>query len=386
MQYFSNKNYRMLYYDSFFKTFANSIYAVFTPVILYKAGVSITMIIFIFMIQFLVMGLFSPLAGTLSKRIGIANTKFISYILKSISMLLVLTVDTNIKYYLVIAVVYGLSGAANNPINTYLPSKIVEKSFMGRFNSFAYILRCFSSIVGYIFTAIFLTNDKSLTIVVAVFISYFLAYLALLNVDKENLEYEMDSSFKDSYSYLIKRNENQKFKIVSGLRSCIIIERLIAVPLYLYISLMNLKTFTTLYVVSTVVELLSLFVSGKKLDKDQIKTFNVISVVKGIITSVFLFAKNTYILMVNQSVYKLVDNVYDSSYLALSQCKVENDRKDTMLLAIVYEMCLCFCEFVILLVLLIISTININLLFKVMFINSIVAILINVKLIKQWNS
>ena len=381
MQYFSNKN-----YDSFFKTFANSIYAVFTPVILYKAGVSITMIIFIFMIQFLVMGLFSPLAGTLSKRIGIANTKFISYILKSISMLLVLTVDTNIKYYLVIAVIYGLSGAANNPINTYLPSKIVEKSFMGRFNSFAYILRCFSSIVGYIFTAIFLTNDKSLTIVVAVFISYFLAYLALLNVDKENLEYEMDSSFKDSYSYLIKRNENQKFKIVSGLRSCIIIERLIAVPLYLYISLMNLKTFTTLYVVSTVVELLSLFVSGKKLDKDQIKTFNVISVVKGIITSVFLFAKNTYILMVNQSVYKLVDNVYDSSYLALSQCKVENDRKDTMLLAIVHEMCLCFCEFVILLVLLIISTININLLFKVMFINSIVAILINVKLIKQWNS
>jgi len=73
----------------------------------------------------------------------------------------------------------------------------------------------------------------------------------------------MDSSFKDSYSYLIRRNENKKFKIVSGLRLCIIIERLIAVPLYLYISLMNLKTFTTLYVVSTVVELLSLFVSGK---------------------------------------------------------------------------------------------------------------------------
>ena len=332
MQYFSNKNYRMLYYDSFFKTFANSIYAVFTPVILYKAGVSITMIIFIFMIQFLVMGLFSPLAGTLSKRIGIANTKFISYILKSISMLLVLTVDTNIKYYLVIAVVYGLSGAANNPINTYLPSKIVEKSFMGRFNSFAYILRCFSSIVGYIFTAIFLTNGKSLTIVVAVFISYFLAYLALLNVDKENLEYEMGSSFKDSYSYLIKRNENQKFKIVSGLRSCIIIERLIAVPVYLYISIIDLKTFISLYVISTIIELLSLFITGNRFDKDKQKTFNIISIIKGIISSIFIFAKNTYVLMINQSLYKLVDNVYDSSYSALSQSKVENDKKDTLLL------------------------------------------------------
>ena len=44
----------------------------------------------------------------------------------------------------------------------------------------------------------------------------------------------MDSSFKDSYSYLIRRNENKKFKIVSGLRLCIIIERLIAVH-YIYI-------------------------------------------------------------------------------------------------------------------------------------------------------
>ena len=92
-KYFKNKNYRMLYCDSFFRTFANSIYAVFTPVILYKSGVNISMIIFIYMIQFLVMGLFSPLAGTLSKRIGIANTKLISYMLKSISMLLVLNVD-----------------------------------------------------------------------------------------------------------------------------------------------------------------------------------------------------------------------------------------------------------------------------------------------------
>ena len=384
-KYFNNKDYRMLYYDSFFKTFANSIYAVFTPVILYKSGVSITMIIFIFMLQFLLMGIFSPLAGSLSKKIGIENTKFLSYILKSISMLLVLNVDTNIKYYLAIAIIYGLSGAANNPLNTYLPSKIVEKDFMGRFNSFAYILRCFSSILGYIFTGIFLTKNN-LGIAIAVFISYILAYLALLNINKENLKYDIKSSFKDSYSYLIKKNENKKFKFVSGLRSCIIIERLIAVPLYLYISLMDLKTFTALYVVSTLIELLSLFISGKNLDKDQIKTFNIISIIKGIITSIFLFAKNTYILIINQSAYKLVDNVYDSSYLALSQCKVENDKKDTMLLTIIHEMCLCFSEFFVLFILLIVSIININLAFKVMFISSIIAILINVKLIKQWNS
>lgn len=384
-QYFNNKNYRMLYYDSFFKTFANGIYSVFTPVILYKSGVSITMIIFIYMIQFLTMGLFTPLAGTLSKKIGLANTKLLSYILKSISMFLVLNVEKNIIHYLGIAIIYGFSGAANNPLNTYIPSKIVKENFRGRFNSFTYILRCFSSIIGYILAGIFLIKGNNLAIIILVTFSYWIAYLALLNLDKSNLSYEIKSSFKESYKYLFNKNENKSLKKVSGLRSFIILERLIAVPLYLYISIMDLKTFTSLYVISTIIELLSLFISGNTFDKDKQRTFNIISIIKGLITAIFIFAKNTYILMINQSLYKLVDNVYDSSYSALSQSKVETDKKDTMLLSMIHEMCLCFYEFIVLLILMLISLINVNFTFKVMFIGSIIILFINARLVKKWN-
>lgn len=384
-QYFNNKNYRMLYYDSFFKTFANGIYSVFTPVILYKSGVSITMIIFIYMIQFLTMGLFTPLAGTLSKKIGVANTKLLSYILKSISMFLVLNVEKTIIHYLAIAIIYGFSGAANNPLNTYIPSKIVKENFRGRFNSFTYILRCFSSIIGYILAGIFLIKDNNLAIIILVTFSYLIAYLALLNLDKSNLSYEIKSSFKESYKYLFNKNENKSLKKVSGLRSFIILERLIAVPLYLYISIMDLKTFTSLYVISTIIELLSLFISGNTFDKDKQRTFNIISIIKGLITAIFIFAKNTYILMINQSLYKLVDNVYDSSYSALSQSKVETDKKDTMLLSMIHEMCLCFYEFIVLLILMLISLINVNFTFKVMFIGSIIILFITARLVKKWN-
>lgn len=384
-QYFNNKNYRMLYYDSFFKTFANGIYSVFTPVILYKSGVSITMIIFIYMIQFLTMGLFTPLAGTLSKKIGVANTRLLSYILKSISMFLVLNVEKNIIHYLGIAIIYGFSGAANNPLNTYIPSKIVKGNFRGRFNSFTYILRCFSSIIGYILAGIFLIKGNNLAIIILVTFSYLIAYLALLNLDKSNLSYEIKSSFKESYKYLFNKNENKSLKKVSGLRSFIILERLIAVPLYLYISIMDLKTFTSLYVISTIIELLSLFISGNTFDKDKQRTFNIISIIKGLITAIFIFAKNTYILMINQSLYKLVDNVYDSSYSALSQSKVETDKKDTMLLSMIHEMCLCFYEFIVLLILMLISLINVNFTFKVMFIGSIIILFINARLVKKWN-
>ena len=384
-QYFNNKNYRMLYYDSFFKTFANGIYSVFTPVILYKSGVSITMIIFIYMIQFLTMGLFTPLAGMLSKKIGLANTKLLSYILKSISMFLVLNVEKNIIHYLGIAIIYGFSGAVNNPLNTYIPSKIVKENFRGRFNSFTYILRCFSSIIGYILAGIFLIKDNNLAIIILVTFSYLIAYLALLNLDKSNLSYEIKSSFKESYKYLFNKNENKSLKKVSGLRSFIILERLIAVPLYLYISIMDLKTFTSLYVISTIIELLSLFISGNTFDKDKQRTFNIISIIKGLITAIFIFAKNTYILMINQSLYKLVDNVYDSSYSALSQSKVETDKKDTMLLSMIHEMCLCFYEFIVLFILMLISLINVNFTFKVMFIGSIIILFINARLVKKWN-
>ena len=384
-QYFNNKNYRMLYYDSFFKTFANGIYSVFTPVILYKSGVSITMIIFIYMIQFLTMGLFTPLAGTLSKKIGLANTKLLSYILKSISMFLVLNVEKNIIHYLGIAIIYGFSGAANNPLNTYIPSKIVKENFRGRFNSFTYILRCFSSIIGYILAGIFLIKDNNLAIIILVTFSYLIAYLALLNLDKSNLSYEIKSSFKESYKYLFNKNENKSLKKVSGLRSFIILERLIAVPLYLYISIMDLKTFTSLYVISTIIELLSLFISGNTFDKDKQRTFNIISIIKGLITAIFIFEKNTYIVMINQSLYKLVDNVYDSSYSALSQSKVETDKKDTMLLSMIHEMCLCFYEFIVLLILMLISLINVNFTFKVMFIGSIIILFITARLVKKWN-
>lgn len=384
-EYLKNKDYTMQYIDNFFRTFANSIYAVFTPVILYKSGVSVTMIIFIYMVQFLVMGIFTPLSGTCLKKIGAANTKLLSYILKTLSMILVLTVDTNIYYYLAIAIVYGISGAINNPLNTYIPSKLVEENFRGRFNSFMYILRCFSSIIGYIFVGVFLTRNNNLVIALSVFFSYLIAYIGLAQIDKNKLKYEMQEPIRESYKYLVKKHENTRLKLVSGLRSCIIIERLIAVPLYLYIALMDLKTFTSLYIISTVIELLSLFIAGRKLDKNKIKTFNIISIIKGIVTSIFILSKNLYLLMVNQSVYKLVDNVYDSAYSALSQSKVENDKKSTILLSIIHEMCLCFFEFIVLIILLIISMFNVEITFKVMFASSIVVIIINAILIKRWN-
>lgn len=51
----------------------------------------------------------------------------------------------------------------------------------------------------------------------------------------------------------------------------------------------------------------------------------------------------------------------------------------------IHEMCLCFFEFVILTVFVIVSIINVNLTFKAMFISSIIVLLVNAKLVRGWN-
>lgn len=384
-KYFNNKNYIMLYLDNFFSNFANSIYSVFTPVILYKSGVEISMIMFIYAIQFLIMGIFSPVCGILTKKFNITLPKFISYILKLISFIIVLNVNKNIINYLLISITYGMSGAINNPLNTFIPGNIVEEEIRGRFNAFKYIIRCFSSIFAYIFTGVLLISNKTNIILIIVFISYLISTILYNNLDKTKFNTNIKKSFSECYTYYFQNKVNNKFKLVSGLRSFIIIERLIAVPVYLYITLGDIQTFTLMYVVSTIVELFSLTIMGIEYDKNSNKTFSVISFIKAFISFNFLIFENSIIVIINQSLYKLLDNVYDSAYASLSQARVEKDRLDTLKLSIVHEMSLCFYEGIILMVLSIVALFNGILSFKVIFLGSIIAIFIINYLTKIWS-
>jgi len=214
-KYFSNRNYILLYLENFLANFANSIYSVFTPVLLYKAGVSISSIFFIYAVQFLVMGLLTPLSGVLSKKFGVAVVKLLNYFLKALSLFFVLKVNINIYYYLLISITYGLSGAINNPLNTFIPGKIVDNGFRGRFNSFKYILRCFSSVLGYIFVTVFLIQDNQLVILLTVLSCYLLAFLAVVNLDKDKFHYDVNNYFSTSYEYLFKSKDNKYLKRVS---------------------------------------------------------------------------------------------------------------------------------------------------------------------------
>lgn len=382
-RYFNSRDYIILYIDSFFSNFANSIYQVFTPIILYQAGISISLIFFIYAIQFFLMGVLTPLSGYLSKKYGVVFTKLLGYLLKFISLWLVLSIDINTIYYLFIPIIYGISGAINNPLKTYLPSKIVKENFRGRFNAFVYILNCISSVIAYVFSAIYIFQNKHMMILGVVFICYFISLFALFFLTKSKFYYRFKHSFYESYQYLFSSNENKSFKRISGLRSFIIIERLIAVLLYLYICLNDLKTFTVVYIVSTLLELISLIISGRRLDRNR-NTFYTISSIKGIISFIFVIVKEKIILLFNQSLYKLSDHVYDSLYSALLQSKVENDHKNTFVLSMVHEMSLCFYEFVVLIILSMVSMIDSIVTFKLIFICSILVIISSNGIVKNW--
>lgn len=377
------RDYIMLYIDHFLYNFVNSIYQVFTPIILYQAGLTISLILFIYAIQFFLMGVLTPLSGILVKKFGIVGAKMIGYFLKVISLFLVFTIDIGTPYYIFIPIIYGISGAINNPLKTYLYSKIVKDNFRGRFSSFVSILNCISSIMAYIFVVIFLPKNNYMMIIGTSIVLYSISLVALGHLTKSSFYYRFKKPFQESYFYLFKSRENTLFKTVSGLRSFIVIERLIAIPLFLHLTSNNLQTFTIIYIISTLLEIISLIITGRKLDHN-INMFNKICSIKGFISFVFLVVKEKIVILFNQSLYKLSDHVYESSYSALLQSKVKNDSKNTFILSLVHEMSLCFYEFMVLVLLSFVAMANGMVALNTIFLCSIFVVVVSYQIVKSW--
>lgn len=77
-EYFYKKEYKYMYLSIFLYNFANALSETFGTVMLYKAGLSISLILLIYGIRFLIMGLITPSFITISNKIGIAKCILIS--------------------------------------------------------------------------------------------------------------------------------------------------------------------------------------------------------------------------------------------------------------------------------------------------------------------
>ena len=377
-EYFYRREYKYMYASIFFYNFAYALIETFGTVMLYQAGLPIYMILLIYGMRFLITGLITPLFVTISNKIGVAKCVLISNIFSIINSYFMLNSENLYSNIIIFIIAMGLMGLSN-PSSDSLSNKYVESKHRGRFNSIYFISKILGIVLASVLVAWGIISNNKGVLLSIITIFYILQYIVILQIDYK--PEKKTNTFKSSIKYLL--HSKSKYKIIYALRANHIIERLF-VPLYLYIALKDFKAFSVVVVISLLFQIITVTLIGKYTDKNIKKANTLVSLIRLIITSIYLFAKNKFVISVNKTVSDNLEKVYETSIQTSIQNMIKESKEDHDLLSAVGQMSLCFAEVVILAILSIISKYIGEDIFYLIFLLSIISTaVINFQIIKE---
>lgn len=377
-EYFYKKEYKYMYLSIFFFNFANALIETFGTVMLYKAGLPIYLILLIYGIRFLITGFITPLFVVISNKIGVAKCILISNVFSIINSYFMLNSEGLYTNIVIFVITMGLMGLSN-PSSDSLSSKYVESRHRGRFNSFYFISKILGMILASCLVAWGVISDNKIILFGIIFIFYILQYVVVSKIDYK--PEKRASTFKLSIKYLL--HSKSKYKIIYALRTNHIIERLF-VPMYLYILLRDFKAFSTVVIISLLFQIITVTLIGKYTDKNIRNSNTLVSIIRLVITSIYLFVKNKLIISINKTVSDNLEKVYETSIQTSIQNIIKDSKEDHDLLSAVGQMSLCFTEVIVFAILSIIAKYIGENVFYIIFILSIVStIMINFYVTKE---
>ena len=374
-EYFYKPEYKYMYLANVSYSFANALSETFGTVMLYKSGVPIWLILLIYGLRFGITGFCTPLFVSISSRFGIAKCILISNIFSIISAYMMLD-GTNIYRNIVIFILaMGFMGISN-PSTDSLSSKYVETEHRGRYNSLINISKIIAVALASCLVAWGVISDNNIILFTVIAIFFLLQYIFIRKID-----YKVENktnAFKASMKYIIKTKS--RYKIIYALRTSHIIERQF-IPLYLFIVVKDFSVFSSIIITSLLLQIITVSLIGKYTDKNIGKANSLVTIIKIIITSVFLFAKNKVTIAFNKVLNDNFEKVYETSINTSIQNIIIESKEDNDLLSAVGQMSLCFTEVIVFALLAIISSFIGEKVFIIIFILSIFSsIFININI------
>lgn len=376
--YFYKKEYKYMYLSQLSYSLGKTLLEGFGTVMLYKSGIPIWLILLIYGIRFGIMGLTTPLFISISSRFGIAKCILLSNIFSIISCFMVLEGTNLYNNIIIFVVVMGLNGLSN-PSSDALSSKYVETKHRGRYNSLLNVCNLLGAALSSCFVAWgIITNNNMILFLLTTFF-FLLQYVFIKQIDYKPKN--KSNAFKSTMKYILK--SKSKYKFIYALKTNHILEKLF-IPLYLYIIVEDFKLFSSITIISTFLQVLTIILIGKYSDKNIRKSNNLVTVIKSIIAGIFLITKNKMITAINKTLNDNFQKVYETSTQTSIQNIIKESKENNELLSAVGQMSLCFTEIIIFSILAIISKFIGQNVFIIMFILSIISsILINFEIKKE---
>ena len=374
-EYFYKPEYKYMYLANVSYSFANALSETFGTVMLYKSGIPIWLILLIYGLRFGITGFCTPLFVSISSRFGIAKCILISNIFSIISAYMMLD-GTNIYRNIVIFILaMGFMGISN-PSTDSLSSKYVETEHRGRYNSLINISKIIAVALASCLVAWGVISDNNIILFTIIAIFFLLQYIFIRKID-----YKVENktnALKATMKYIIKTKS--RYKIIYALRTSHIIERQF-VPLYLFIVVKDFSVFSSIIITSLLLQIITVSLIGKYTDKNIGKANSLVTIIKVIITSVFLFAKNKVTIAFNKVLNDNFEKVYETSINTSIQNIIIESKEDNDLLSAVGQMSLCFTEVIVFALLAIISSFVGEKVFIIIFVLSILSsIFININI------
>lgn len=258
----------------------------------------------------------------------------------------------------------------SNPSSDALSSKYVDTEHRGRVNSLMMICKILAQVLASCLVAYGVISDNIVILFSIITLFFLLQYLFMKKID-----YRVENKkgvFSASMKYILK--SKSKYKIIYALRTSHIIERQF-VPLYLFIVLKDFKLFSSVIVMSMLFQIITIILIGKYSDKNISKSNNLVTIIKAIVTGIFLFAKNKVTISFNKMLSDNFEKLYETSIQTSIQNIIKETKEDSDLLSSVGQMSLCFTEVIVFAILAILAKFIGQGVFYIIFILSIISTL-----------
>lgn len=384
-EYFYKKEYKYMYLAKASYSFGNALIETFGTVMLYKNGIPIWLILLIYGLRFGITGICTPLFVTISSKIGIAKCVLLSNIFSVASAYMMLDGSDIYRNIVIFILAMGLMGISN-PSGDALSSKYVNTEHRGRFNSILGVSKIVGTAIASCLVAWGVVTENNIILFSIIAIFFLLEYLFIRKID---YKVENDTSaFKASMKYILK--SKSRYKIIYALRTNHIIERQF-VPLYLYLVLKDFQLFSSVMIASLLLQIITVALIGKYSDRNITKANQLVTIIKTIITGVFLCTKNRVLISLNKTLNDNFEKVYETSIQTSIQNIIKESKENNELLSAVGQMSLCFTEVFVFAILAIIATFMGESVFYIIFVLSIVStiginfnIKTNSRISKRW--
>lgn len=368
-EYFYKRECKYMYLSSISYNFANALIETFGAVMLYKNGIPIWLILLIYGLRFGITGLCTPLFITISSKFGIAKCILISNIFSIISAYMMLNKSNLYKIISLFILSMGFMGISN-PSSDAISSKYIDKDHRGRVNSFLNITKIASQAIASFLVAWGVISNNNIVLFTIIVIFFLMQYIFIRKIDYK-IE-NKSNAFKASIKYIFE--SKSRYKIIYALRTNHIIERQF-VPLYLFIVLKDFSLFSSIIIASLILQIITVTLIGKYSDRNLSKSNNIVTVIKVIITSIFLFVRNKVTISLNKTLSDNFEKVYETSIQTSIQNIIKESKENNELLSAVGQMILCFTEVIVFIILAIISSFIEEKVFIVIFVLSIISTL-----------